>query len=163
MQWNANQTMKNLLDRIAREPDETPLPITGEGLHRLLFPPFRLVCDCVILAEEPSAMLETSFDKVLSLHFDRTGYEAANTETRIEEFLDQHAPLLSKVRLALVALDVWVLQLKQLCPQAIFCLILCAGADHVEIRFHTLHAGESLWLDENLENYRDGAVGYAIV
>ena len=48
MQWNTNPAMKDLLDRLAREPDKTPLPITGEELHRLLFPPFcpvRGLCD----------------------------------------------------------------------------------------------------------------------
>ena len=162
MQWNTNQAMKNLLDRLAREPDETPLPITGEELHRLLFPPFCPVRDCVILAEKPASVLETAFDKVIKTYFDKTEYETCNTETRIDVFLSRQAPMLAKTRLALTTLEVWRLQLKHLRPEATLCLILCADEDHVEIRFQTLHAGESLWLDENLENYRDGAVGYAI-
>lgn len=163
MQWNTNPAMKDLLGRLAREPDKTPLPITGEELHRLLFPPFRPVRDCVILAEEPASVLDATFDKVIKTYFDKTAYEACNTEARIDVFLSPQASMQAKTRLALTALEVWRLQLKQLRPEATFCLILCADRDHVEIRFHTLHAGEPLWLDENLENYRGGAVGYAIV
>ena len=40
---------------------------------------------------------------------------------------------------------------------------MSCNEDHVEIRFHKVRENEKMWLDEELENYKDGAVGYVIV
>ena len=48
-------------------------------------------------------------------------------------------------------------------PHSKFCLILSCDEEHVEIRFHKIHPGEKMWLDENLEDYPEEAIGYAIV
>ena len=48
-------------------------------------------------------------------------------------------------------------------PESDFCMIMSCDEESVEIRFHKIHKGEIMWLDENLDNYKDGAIGYAIV
>lgn len=97
------------------------------------------------------------------MYMDKTGYEASNTETCINCFFEIRISMELGTKIALMALEVWILQLKSMEAQSNFCLIMSCNEDHVEIRFHKMHENEKMWLDEELENYKDGAVGYVIV
>ena len=86
--------------------------------------------------------LEAAFDKALEMYMDKTGYEATNTEIRLNSYFEKN-----------ISME----------PHSKFCLILSCDEEHVEIRFHKIHPGEKMWLDENLEDYPEEAIGYAIV
>lgn len=97
------------------------------------------------------------------MYMDRTGYEAGNTETRINSYFSNEISMVTGTQIALIVLEIWALQLKQIEPDSKFYLIMCSDENHVEIRFHKMYNGESMWLAENLECYEDGAVGYALL
>ena len=107
--------------------------------------------------------LEAAFDKALEMYMDKTGYEASNTETRLNSYFEKNISVELGTKMALMVLEIWSLQLKNMEPHSKFCLILSCDEEHVEIRFHKIHPGEKMWLDENLENYPEEAIGYAIV
>ena len=71
--------------------------------------------------------------------------------------------MMAGTQIALIAIEVWALSLKQLDPDSKFCLIMCSNEDRVEIRFHKVRDNEISWLSDNLEGYKGDAVGYVIV
>ena len=95
--------------------------------------------------------------------FDKTDYEACNTETRIDCFFEEALSQEQGFEIALLALETWALQLKCMQPEARFCMILSCDEDRTEIRFHKLREGESLWVGSDINQYTDGAIGYFLL
>lgn len=161
--WITNRKMKILLEDTATLSDKDELQMNLYQLKELLFPPFKQVKDCVILSKKSTDILELAYDKSIELNTDRTGYEAGSSETRINTYFKGGISMETGTKIALLVLEIWALRLKELQPDSKFCLILFSDESCVEIRFHKIHEGESMWLDEELENYEDGAVGYALI
>ena len=161
--WIANSKMKNLLNDISACTNTENLTLNLHQLKSLLSPSLKKVRDCIIISEKSIDKLGASFDKIIKTYTDRTGYEASNTETRINDYFQNDISMITGTQIALIVLNIWALQLKQIEFTSKFCLILCVDENHVEIRFHKIHHGESMWLEENLECYKDGAVGYVII
>lgn len=161
--WITNNRMEKILKKITQLSFKELLEINMEQLDKLFFPPFKQIKDCVIISESPISTLESFFDKSIKIFADKTGYEASNTETRINSYFENTISSELGVKIALTVLEVWTLQLKKMEPNSKFCLILLCDEHHVEIRFHKIHVNEKMWLDENIENYTDEAVGYVIV
>ena len=162
MNWIANESMKKLLRQCGDEQLNLP-SVKVSALRELLFPPFRAVRDCVILSEMPAEELDAAFDQAMEKCFDKTDYEACNTETRIDCFFEDALSREQGFEIALLALETWAFQLKCMQPEARFCMILACDEDHTEIRFHKLREGESLWLNDDINHYTDGAIGYFIL
>ena len=161
--WVTNSKMKELFASLQASPGEERLNIKFDQLNDLFFPQFKRVKDCMIISSKPVEQLEEAFDRAVKMYMDKTGYEASNTETRINCFFENHISMELGTRIGLMALEVWVLQLKRMEPQSKFCMILSSNQERVEIRFHKIHQGEGMLLDEELENYKDGAIGYVVV
>ena len=94
---------------------------------------------------------------------DKTGYEASNTETRINCYFENEISMITGTQIALMVIEVWALKLKQMEPNSKFCFIMCSGEDHVEIRFHKVRNDEIKWLADDIESYKDDAVGYVVI
>lgn len=62
-----------------------------------------------------------------------------------------------------MAIEIWAIRLKQMEPDSEFCFIMCSDEQHVEIRFHKLREDEIGWLSDDIEGYKDEAVGYLIL
>lgn len=162
--WVANREMKRLLKDISDHPSVESLKFNFSELYDLFFPKFKKVKDCVIIAEESTDELEKFFDKVMKTYKYKTWYEVDNTETRIDCHFESKISMIAGTQIALIALEIWALRLKQMDPDSKFCLIMCSDEDHVEIRFHKVRENEIKWLADDLESYQDGgAVGYVIV
>ena len=162
--WVANREMKKLLKDIYDHPSVENLEFNFLELYDLFFPKFKKVKDCVIIAEESVDELEMYFDKVMKTYKYKTWYEVDNTETRIDCHFESKISMIAGTQIALIALEIWALRLKQMDPDSKFCLIMCSDEDHVEIRFHKVRENEIKWLADDLESYQDGgAVGYVIV
>ena len=161
--WVVNSRMRELLKKISCPLAEDGFEMRMEPCKRLFFPPLKKVKDCVIISEKPVGKLEAAFDKALEMYMDKTGYEASNTETRLNSYFEKNISMEMGTKMALMVLEIWSLQLKNIEPHSKFCLILSCDEEYVEIRFHKIHPGEKMWLDENLEDYPEEAIGYAIV
>ena len=161
--WIANGEMKKLLKDISEHPSVENLKFNFSELYDLFFPKFRKVKDCVIIAEESVEELEVFFDRAIEMSFNKTVYEAGSTETRIDCHFEGEISMMAGTQIALIALEIWALRLKQIDPDSKFCLIMCSNEDRVEIRFHKVREDEGMLLADDLEGYKGDAVGYVIV
>ena len=103
------------------------------------------------------------FDRAIKMYFDKTDYESSHTETRIDCHFEGEVSMMAGTQIALIALEIWALRLKQIDPDSKFCLIMCSNEDRVEIRFHKVRENEIKWLADDINSYQGGAVGYVIV
>ena len=163
MNWIANENMERLLKHFDDEQYLDIPAIKVSALRNLMFPEFRQVKDCIIIEKESALELEKEFDKALEMYFDKTEYEACNTETRIDCFFESNISMEQGFELALLTLKAWTFQLKLMQPDSKFCMIVSCDEDHTEIRFHKIHEGEKMWLCDNINDYTEGAIGYFIV
>ena len=162
--WVANREMKRLLKDISNNPSVENLKFNFSELYDLFFPKFKKVKDCIIISKKSVDELEMFFDRSVKACQDKTGYEVDNTETRIDCHFEGEVSMMAGTQIALIALEVWALRLKQMDPDSKFCLIMFSDEDRVEIRFHKFREDEGMILADDLESYQDGgAVGYVIV
>ena len=161
--WIANREMKKLLKDVSNHPSVESLKFNFSELYELFFPEFKKVKDCVIIAEESTSELEKFFDRAKEMSFNKTVYEAGCTETRIDCHFEGKVSMMAGTQIALIALEIWALRLKQIDPDSKFCLIMFSDEDHVEIRFHKVRENEIKWLGDDINSYKGGAVGYVIV
>ena len=161
--WITNSEMKKLLKEVFEHPSVESLKFNFSELYNLFFPKFKKVKDCIIIAEESVDELEMYFDKVMKTYKYKTWYEVDNTDTRIDCYFEGKVSIMTRIQVALIALEIWTLKLKQMEPYSKFCLIMYGNEDRVEIRFHKVRDNEISWLSDNLEGYKGDAVGYVIV
>lgn len=162
--WVTNKKMKERFIQVAQYDNKDKLELRLESLGKLFSPPFRKVKDCIIISKKSADELEPYLESVVQeVYGDKTGYEASNTETRINCFFENAISEITGVKIALIVLEVWAMRLKEMDPESNFCLIMCSDEDHVEIRFHKVRSEEGGWLLDDIEDYKDGAVGYIIV
>ena len=161
--WVANSEMKKLLKDISDHPSVENLKFNFSELYDLFFSKFKKVKDCVIISKKSANELEMFFDRAIKMYFDKTDYESSHTETRIDCHFEGEVSMMAGTQIALIALEIWALRLKQMDPDSKFCLIMCSNEDRVEIRFHKVRENEIKWLADDINSYQGGAVGYVIV
>ena len=161
--WVANSEMKKLLKDISDHPSVENLKFNFSELYDLFFPKFKKVKDCVIISKKSANELEMFFDRAIKMYFDKTDYESSHTETRIDCHFEGEVSMMAGTQIALIALEIWALRLKQMEPDSKFCLIMSSNEDRVEIKFHKIRDNEIKWLADDLDSYHNSAVGYVIV
>ena len=161
--WVANREMKRLLKDISNNPSVESLKFNFSELYDLFFPKFKKVKDCIIISKKSVDELEMFFDRSVKVCQDKTGYEVYSSETRIDCHFEGEVSMMAGTQIALIALEVWALRLKQMDPNSKFCLIMYSNENRVEIRFHKVRENEIKWLADDLEGYQGDAVGYVIV
>ena len=162
--WVANSEMKKLLKDISDHPSVENLKFNFSELYDLFFPEFKKVKDCVIISKKSVNELEMFFDRAMEMYKYKIWYEFYNAETRIDCHFEGKVSMKAGTQIALIALEIWAIRLKQIDPDSKFCLIMFSDEDHVEIRFHKFREDEGMILADDLESYQDGgAVGYVIV
>lgn len=161
--WITNSKMKKLLEYSSNYQSTEEINLNMQQLKQLFSPLLKKVKDCIIITEKEIDKLEIAFDNMIKMYGDKTGYEASNTETRINCYFENEISTVAGTQIALMVIEIWGLRLKQMEPNSQFCLIMCSDEEHVEIRFHKVREDEDRWLSDNLEVYSDEAVGYVIV
>ena len=161
--WVANSEMKKLLKDISDHPSVENLKFNFSELYDLFFPEFKKVKDCIIISKKSVNGLEMFFDKAMEMYKYKTWYESSCSDTRIDCYFEGKVSMMARTQIALMALEIWALRLKQIDPDSKFCLIMYSNEDRVEIRFHKVRENEIKWLADDLEGYQGDAVGYVIV
>ena len=161
--WIANREMKKLLKDVSNHPSVESLKFNFSELYDLFFPKFKKVKDCIIVSKKSVNGLEMFFDKAMEMYQDKTGYESSCSDTRIDCYFEGEVSMMAGTQIALIALEIWALRLKQMDPDSKFCLIMSSNEDRVEIRFHKIRENEIKWLADDIDSYQGGAVGYVIV
>ena len=163
MEWIANLKMKQLLNRLADYESKEELRHNVKHLNELFNPPFKKVKDCILISKKDVKELENSLDSALDIYTDKTGYEVSNSEVRINDYFENEISMETGTLIALLVIRMWALQLKELDPNATFCLIMSSDEDRVEIRFHKLRKEEPMGVADDIESYKDGAIGYVCI
>lgn len=161
--WITNRRMKELLQSISNSIHKEEIRWNIQQMNKLFCPSFQKVKDCMIITEKNVCELEKVFDSIIETYTDKTGYEASNTETRINYYIENEISVETSIQIAFMVIGIWALRLKQLEPESKFCFIICSDEDFVEIRFHKVRDNENLWLEEDIESYQDEAIGYTII
>jgi len=158
--------MNDAMDKIINNIDlqsERQLDIKLDSLRALFSPRFIRVHDCIIISDNDIVLSDEKFDKVIHMFTDRTGYEASNTDTRINDYFENlEMPFNEAVVIAVMAINIWSNELKFIEPTAKFCFVIGCSDMYVTIRYHKFRKNEGLWLSENLEEY-ENPVGYIIL
>ena len=152
--------MRELLDDVEASLKKVSVEVNLFQLHKLLFPHFQWVKDCIIISNHSPEKLEASFENAMRIYKDRTGYEACNTEIRINDYFVKSISVQTATAAALLAIECWSTVLKRLDPHSQFCFILSSNEERVEVRFNKVRKGENKWLAEDIECYVDEAIGY---
>lgn len=149
-----------MLKAVAASKEPLALHTDVMRLRQLFLPPIKRVGDCIIIAPESVEEIEPYLDRAVQMYGDKTGYEASNSEVMINDFFDKPLSRVQGIRIALLAADLWVIQLKTLAPETTFRIILASDEESVTMRFHQVRADELGWLSEDIEDYKYEAVGY---
>lgn len=159
----ANRKLNQILKSIDGYRFTAKFTINVQGLLDLLSPKFVSVYDCIIISDKSADILETNFSKMISMYGDRTGYEASNTEVRINDFIENgDLDVYDLVSIALLAIQCWSAKIKYVDDSSKFCFILSCDEQYVTLRFHKVRAEEGVWLSRDIEKY-DDAVGYEYI
>ena len=153
--WVANREMKKLLKDIYDHPSVENLEFNFLELYDLFFPKFKKVKDCVIIAEESVDELEMYFDKVMKTYKYKTWYEVDNTETRIDCHFEGEISMMAGTQIALIALEIWALRLKQIDPDSKFCLIMFFDTFKAKDSSNSPAAKSQSWIRKDWKHYKD--------
>lgn len=82
------------------------------------------VCDCIIITDSDVSNIEENFDNILKMYMDRTGYEASNTETRINDYFTSEISVLDGLKIAMLLVDKLEKKNKRACAEYINLLYL---------------------------------------
>lgn len=164
MEWIANMQMKELLNKLVDYKSTEKLKLNVNHLNELFSPSFKKVRDCIIMSKESLEILEKYFDVVMDeLYMNKTEYEATSSEVRINDYFKNKISMETGTKIALLVIKMWALQLKELDPNAIFCFIMSSDKERVEIRFHKLRDEEPKYVADDIDSYKDGAIGYVCI
>ena len=157
-----NQKMICLIESRSNENKSEILQFEFVKLKDLFFQNFVTVADCVIISNQSQQLLTKQFDNALKMYLDKTGYEAGNTEIRINDFLENPISVLDAIELAFLVIECWAFQLINRDIRSKTCFILSCDGDYVTLRFHITRENENMWLMDSLEDYKE-PVGYIII
>jgi len=157
-----NEKMKNMLQETEKSNiNEKLVKLTLDNIKKLFCPNFIHIYDCIIISDKEIELSVGQYDKVIGMFGDRTGYEASNNDTRINDYFDSGVSGFEALSIAMILIDVWGNKLKALEPDINFCFIVDCNDDYVTLRFHKVRIDERMWLSNNIEDY-SGAIGYII-
>lgn len=154
----SNKKMDELmLDTSTRQPR-----IDVAMLEKLLTPEVVVENGCVLLHERGAQYTQPKTKDTID---DLTGYEAFCNHIHLSDYFnldDVDEPWLA--RFGRLVLEVWALVVAQVDPGHTHCFILSIiKPKDAVLRMHTVRSGEPLWLANDLEEYKNEAVGYFII
>ena len=132
-----------------------------DSMSKLFCPQFVNVHDCISISDKPIILSEEKFLKVIEMHNDKIGYEACNTDTRINDYIVDEISDLEALSIAFMTIGAWSNKLKILEPNSQFCFIMDCNDGYVTLRFHKVRADENGWLCNDIDSYTE-PIGYLI-
>lgn len=123
--------------------------------NHLLAPQFVEWDNCVLLVQDCDMSLPERF---IPNHFcpDRTGYEAGFNHVHLNDYIDEHDPLLV-LKFGLEIIRVWRSSLKKQFPEKEFVLVLSFDGEECVLRFYMKRHDSIPWIDiHSLEEYQEG-------
>ncbi|MCE5286597.1 MAG: hypothetical protein LLG02_12220 [Pelosinus sp.] len=138
-----------------------------EFLNKLvrIWPEFLEIKGFVILKKYNNTIEELDEDKILSVYYDKTGFEASYNEFRIEDYFDWSiGKPMEGLALAVKLSEIWECKLKREFPSYKFHIIVGFDGNYTTIRFHKLRDEEGSWIAlEDLDEYKGNSIAVRIV
>lgn len=124
-----------------------------QDLAKMIVSDTKIIYDCLVYDKE-GEIDETriNFDRIIMMHGDRTGYEVACNEIRLEKEMLSKSQIIS----FLIELD------REFATKFSKKVVIYIQEldDALELRFHSLRENEKLWLSDNLNGYDNPIVCY---
>ncbi|ACD21845.1 hypothetical protein FDE76_07605 [Clostridium botulinum] len=119
----------------------------------------------VLLKKYKDTVEELDENKILSVYYDRTGYEASYNEFRIEDYFDSYiGKPMDGLALAIKLSEIWEYKLKRDFPSYKFHIIIGFDGNFTTIRFHRFRDEEGSWIAlDNLDEYNGESIAVRIV
>lgn len=92
--------------------------------------------------------------RMLQIYGDKTGIEASNSEFRINDFIDIKDTK-SKYLLSRFIMKKWKESLKNKFPNYNFFIYLSIDQEDFTIRFHKKRLDEMMWVDNNIDDFKE--------
>lgn len=157
-----NKKMSYLINNIEHLNSDEIFEFNLKKLNGLMIPNFVQVYDCIIISKKPLYILKENFKKAVLMHTDKIGYEAGNTEIRINDYVESiNNSVQGMLQIALIVIECWLNKLKNIDKTSKFCFIISCDNENVTIRFHKVRENEKMWISKELEEYKE-PVGYII-
>lgn len=157
-----NEKMRKLMNEMNERTIGTTIEFELQGIQELFLPNIKKVYDCLIISKKSVEELETNFSKAIKINFDKTGYEASQNETYINQYIvNKDITIYPILQIATIIIDVWNHQLKAIDNSAKICFIIGCDNKNIVLRFHKVRDSETMWLGDDIEKFED-AIGYII-
>ncbi|GAB6087304.1 hypothetical protein [Alkaliphilus crotonatoxidans] len=130
-----------------------------------IWPEFFEIKGFVLLKKYKDTIEELDEEKILSVYYDKIGFEASYNEFRIEDYFDWciGKPLEGLV-MAVKLSEIWECKLKRDFPNYKFHIIIGFDGEYTTIRFYKLRDEEDSWIAlDDLEEYKENAIAVRIV
>lgn len=129
-----------------------------------LCPEFIEVDECILIKKEDFE-IKLDINKILSVYFDRTDFEASYNEFRLEDYYEGLCNnSYESVEMSIEFLKVISNRLKDKFPYYNFHIVLSYDGNYSTMRFYKLRESEETWIDlDNLDEYADEAIIVCII
>ncbi|WP_252244565.1 MULTISPECIES: hypothetical protein [unclassified Clostridium] len=130
-----------------------------------IWPEFLEIKGFVLLKKCNDTVKKLDEKRVLSVYYDRTGFEASYNEFRIEDYFDWCIGKPTEaLALAVKLSEIWEYKLKSEFPSYKFHIIIGFDGDFTTIRFHKLRDEESSWIAvDNLDEFKGQSIAVRII
>ncbi|GLC30954.1 hypothetical protein [Clostridium omnivorum] len=130
-----------------------------------IWPEFYEIKGFVLLKKHKDTVEELDEDKIISVYYDRTGFEASYNEFRIEDYFDWCiGKPMEGLALAVKLSEIWECKLKRDFPNYKFHIIMGFDGNYTTIRFHKFRDEEGSWIAlDDLDDYKEKSIAVRIV
>lgn len=150
MNWKMNKAMQQHITVKRKKAQLIEVDIVK--LKHLLLPHFRRLGDGIVISEEEISLTE---ETIIDLGGTKSGYEYMINEICVSDSLMDNGSLSDIIKLAFLVVDIWAINIKLFDPEMYCYYIYCDNLSATYIRFHKFRKSEGMWLDENIDSYKE--------
>lgn len=148
-----NKMMSDILNSSKYKNNNEALTIESKELLNLFNRKFQNIYDCIIMSEELYDASEEKIKSIVENFEDRTGFERSESETRVNDYIENEISAETAISLSLLLIDFWGYRLKELDDIAQFVFILSLDGNYTTITFHKLRKNDLPLICDDLDEY----------
>ena len=148
-----NKMMSDILNSSKYKNNNEILTIESKELLNLFNKKFQNIHDCIIMSEELYDASEEKIKSIVECFEDRTGFEHSDSETRVNDYIENEISAETAISLSLLLIDFWGYRLKELDSESQFAFILSLDGMYTTLFFHKLREHNLPMIDDDLDGY----------
>lgn len=146
-----NKIMSDILNSSKYKNNNEILTIESKELLNLFNKKFQNIHDCIIMSEELYDASEEKINSNIEFHKDRTGFEHWESETRVNDYIENEISAETAISLSLLLIDFWGYRLKELDSESQFAFILSLDGSYTTLFFHKLREHDLPQISDDLD------------